>query len=312
VRWAWGVNPPRRLLRIEYTGLYMNAQEKPVILILADISGYTKFIVSNAKKLAHTQLVIKELIETIVKQIEIPLEITKLEGDAVFLFSVRNDDEEWQEKKKAIGRKLLTFVQVFRKKIVELQHSTACVDSCCANIEKLKLKIIVHSGTAVFHEIGRFQELLGVDVIIVHRLLKNSLQAKEYILMTDAAYRELEFEKEAQVARSSETIEEIGKVQTCVYFPPTDEVEQTAAFFREPLSQRLLGAAGWNSKQLVQSIVLMLGLKKPDLFNNIRIGETEPTDRYLGLLHLLNLPILLVLQPITILQRWRKRKTSEV
>ncbi len=288
----------------------MNAQEKPVILILADISGYTKFIVSNAKKLAHTQLVIKELIETIVKQIEIPLEITKLEGDAVFLFSVKNDDEQWLEKKNAIGKKLLTFVQVFREKIVELQHSTACVDSCCANIDKLKLKIIVHSGQAVFHEVGKFQELLGVDVIIVHRLLKNSVKTKEYILMTEAAYRDLEFEKEAPVTKSSEWIEEIGEVKTNIYYPTTDEDAQTASFFAKPLWQRLGGATAWNSRQLLQSIALMLGLKKPELFNNIRFGETNSTDRYAGMLHLLNLPILLVMQPFTIARRWRKRKEN--
>ena len=51
------------------------------------------------------------------------------------------------------------------------------------HIEKLRLKLVVHSGEALFHQILGFQELAGVDVIIVHRLLKNSVEADQYLLM---------------------------------------------------------------------------------------------------------------------------------
>lgn len=54
---------------------------EPVLLIIADISGYTRYMTANAKTLAHGQTIITELIHAIVHQIELPLEVAKLEGD---------------------------------------------------------------------------------------------------------------------------------------------------------------------------------------------------------------------------------------
>lgn len=59
---------------------------QPVLLIIADISGYTRYMTANAKTLAHSQAIITELVQAVVRQIELPLEVAKLEGDAVFLF----------------------------------------------------------------------------------------------------------------------------------------------------------------------------------------------------------------------------------
>jgi hypothetical protein len=59
---------------------------EPVLLIIADISGYTRYMTANAKTLAHSQTIITELVKAIVEQIELPLEVAKLEGDAVFFF----------------------------------------------------------------------------------------------------------------------------------------------------------------------------------------------------------------------------------
>ena len=55
---------------------------EPVLLIIADISGYTRYMTANVKTLAHSQTIITELIHAIVRQIELPLEVAKLEGGA--------------------------------------------------------------------------------------------------------------------------------------------------------------------------------------------------------------------------------------
>src|SRR3982751_6587383 len=99
-------------------------QPEPVILIIADISGYTRYMTANAKTLAHSQTIITELVKTIVKQVDLPLEVAKLEGDAVFLFGRKGTDPEvWREKKKVIGKKLFTFFQRFAEKAGELRQS---------------------------------------------------------------------------------------------------------------------------------------------------------------------------------------------
>jgi class 3 adenylate cyclase len=198
----------------------MESEEKNVILMIADISGYTRFMVSNTQTLQHSQIIITELIQAIIKQIELPLEIAKLEGDAVFLYLIKSENEaELERIRRTIGLKLITFFQSFSEKIVALSGTRTCECNACLNIEKLKLKIIVHCGKALLYRIGRFNELAGVDVITVHRLLKNSVTSPEYILMTEAAYREMIFPHTVSVVEGNETYDEIGTVKTFLYEP---------------------------------------------------------------------------------------------
>jgi hypothetical protein len=48
-----------------------------------------------------------------------------------------------------------------------------------ARIPDLDLKFVVHHGSAIYQEVAGHQELLGSDVIVVHRLLKNDVVEKE-------------------------------------------------------------------------------------------------------------------------------------
>ena len=41
---------------------------------------------ANAKVLAHAQLIITDLIETVLAGFDYPVEVSKLEGDAVFMY----------------------------------------------------------------------------------------------------------------------------------------------------------------------------------------------------------------------------------
>lgn len=193
--------------------------ERDVFLIITDISGYTSFMVAHRTALVHGQLIISELTKAIIKQVEIPLEISKIEGDAVFLYAIVDDPKSGDDLPRQIGRKLKVFLTAFSEKLKELSQSNTCPCEACTNINQLNLKIVVHSGRAFFYELGRFQELSGVDVIIVHRLLKNSVPAKQYILMTAAAYNGLQAAVDFPVTPGVETYEEIGRLKTFVYLP---------------------------------------------------------------------------------------------
>ena len=193
---------------------------EPVLLIIADISGYTRYMTANAKTLSHSHAIITELVKTIVRQSELPLEVAKLEGDAVFLFCRKEKDQGLSaETKRIIGAKLFTFFQIFAEKAGELGRSTTCTCNACTNIEKLRLKIIVHSGEALFHKVLNFAELAGVDVIIAHRLLKNSVAADEYLLLTEAARQEVEFPEKINLVSGTETYDDLGRIKTLVYVP---------------------------------------------------------------------------------------------
>jgi hypothetical protein len=247
----------------------MVSGERQVVLIVADISGYTRFMVSNRETLHHAQAIITELIKAIVRQIEIPLQIAKLEGDAVFLYAVRDEDAaSWDDVRRQIGLKLVGFFEAFSRKVAELSRSNTCGCVACQHVDQLRLKIVMHSGRALFYDIGSFQELSGVDVILVHRLLKNSLSSDQYILMTEPAYRDVAFPHEVAVVEGQETYEHIGPVKTYVYYP-----ESQALLFvpmPEPLeyaSPRYKAKNGMS--KLFHAFLTRLGLRQVPQFTHL-------------------------------------------
>ena len=80
----------------------------------------------------------------------------------------------------------------------------------------------MHSGSAAFYRVNEHQELTGTGPIIVHRLLKNSIDADEYILFTESAYQELTL-PDGRVEPGEETYDDIGAIKTYVYYPPDPE-----------------------------------------------------------------------------------------
>lgn len=195
-------------------------QEKEMFFFIADISGYTAYMLANKLSIEHAKITITVIIESLVKQIHLPLKIAKLEGDAIFLYLENHiGDSEW------LCNKIINFFQIFEEKIHELQLSSTCACGACINIEKLDLKVIVHFGKASIQKIGRFKELSGLDVIIVHRLLKNSVKLNRYLLLTEAAYQHMSFPCSMQLSKSQEICEDIGNFVTYVGEPPHINIE---------------------------------------------------------------------------------------
>lgn len=230
----------------------MEPKAERLLLILADISGYTRFMLASQIALVHGQQVITSLIEAILREVEIPLEVKEIEGDAVFLYAVRpGDNEAWSEVCGEVGRKLLRFFEVFSAALVAESESTICPCSVCRNLDGLKLKIVVHSGEALFHSIGPFADISGVDVILAHRLLKNSVASDEYILMTDRAYRELRFPSEIEVKKHSEEYEGFGAIVAFVHLKSGVWEQSREAFFTAPLGQMLTTTLGGGLREVL-------------------------------------------------------------
>jgi 2-polyprenyl-3-methyl-5-hydroxy-6-metoxy-1,4-benzoquinol methylase len=198
--------------------------EQPVLLMLVDISGYTRFMVSHDKELRHSQMIIGELLESLIHQVDVPLRISRIEGDALFLYAIKSgDDEVWRRRSANLVQRLLALFQVFTDRLLEIEAYSVCKCNACAAVGDLKLKVIAHSGEALLAQVGEYPTLSGVDVITVHRLAKNSVPEDEYILMTEAAYRDLQLPEGATVEESSEEYD-TGTFKTYIYLP---EVEVT-------------------------------------------------------------------------------------
>ena len=134
----------------------------------------------------------------------------------------------WSEAKRVIGEKLITFFGLFSERVVELSQSTTCTCNACKHIERLRLKVIVHSGEALFHHVFHFLELAGVDVIVAHRLLKNSVTADQYLLMTATAREDVQFPEHVQLAQGRESYGNLGRIDTLVYLPDVDSTPRAA------------------------------------------------------------------------------------
>jgi hypothetical protein len=197
---------------------------KRLVLVLVDISGYTNFIKMHTMSLLHAESIVTDLLEAVIDHAEYPLTLSKLEGDAAFLYAALDDEGEASAAAKDILNQVTKFFEAFRAKERALIACDVCRCDACDNIEQLKLKAFLHVGETVIKKIRQFEELAGENVILIHRLLKNSIPVKEYILLTEA-FHELSGGFAGSPAETrTEACEGIGQVTVRVYYPPSDEL----------------------------------------------------------------------------------------
>lgn len=154
------------------------------ILVIVDISGYTSFITQREVSLLHAEQIITELLEAVIDGAEFPLKLNKLEGDAALLFAETGDDAT--RAAHDVLRQVRAAFDHFDARREALRAARGhCNCEACANIADLRLKAFAHEGEIAIKQVRQFEELAGEDVILIHRLLKNSLEAREYILLTE-------------------------------------------------------------------------------------------------------------------------------
>lgn len=197
-------------------------EAQPALLMLVDISGYTKFMVSHEREVRHSQMIIGELLQSLMHYVDVPLRISSIEGDALFLYAIKSGDEEvWRRRSGNLMNRLLALFRVFAERLMEIGAYSVCKCDACVEVGDLKLKVIVHSGEALLTQVGEYPTLSGVDVITLHRLAKNSAPEDEYVLMTEAAYRDLQLPEGSTVRESSEKYD-TGTFKTYIYLPDVD------------------------------------------------------------------------------------------
>ena len=176
-------------------------------LILADISGYTAFFAGT--ELEHAQAIIHELTTLIRERLAPPLRFVKLEGDAVFCYA---DDAAFPD-----GERLAELLEAcyfdFSNRLLDMVRTTTCPCAACATMNALDLKFAAHFGAYVVQNSGGDDDLAGPDVILVHRLLKNSiaedLGVPAYVFFTEACLQHLP--ASFDLPRHSETYDSFGE-----------------------------------------------------------------------------------------------------
>jgi len=247
----------------------MENEPQRAFLLIADISGYTKFMTSKRKSLAHAQAIITELMNSIISEIKIPLHIVEIEGDAIYFYGVEEPGVyAWEQIVSIISKKLFEFFHVFYRKLNDLTHSVMCHCSACDGMSDLKLKIIAHIGEVLFYKIASFSKLSGPDVILLHRLLKNSIEANEYLLMTERSFFEISQYEEFEAERRVENYDDFGPVNIYVNYPnltnlATKRVKDAypkVTFFKKLKQTMKIGING---------MLIMMGLRRQPTFRNL-------------------------------------------
>ncbi len=151
-------------------------------LLIADIGGYTEYMGSHRMTLAHAEVNTARMLESIVR-VASGFELVEIEGDAAFLSrraAARDPDTTLTD----ILRLAVVMHRAFhleREYVVQ----NLCPCGGCRQARNLTLKFVAHVGDVATQRVGGRAKLVGIDVILVHRLLKNSVGIPEYVLLTE-------------------------------------------------------------------------------------------------------------------------------
>lgn len=193
----------------------MPSDAQPTCFLIADISGYTGYLADV--ELDHAQDILADLIGAVVSALRPTFRLAKLEGDAAFTFATTE---------RVDGSMLLDTIERcyfgFRRRRRDVRQATSCECNACARIPDLDLKFVVHYGTAIQQKVAGRQELLGSDVIVVHRLLKNDvveqLGISAYALISQRCIDASDIDPAALGMREhTETYDRIGDVPAWVH-----------------------------------------------------------------------------------------------
>ena len=231
-------------------------ETRRALLLIADIGGYTEYMQSHRTILAHAEVITTRLLEKVVDAAR-DFDLVEIEGDAAFL-SCEDDALVGGATVAAVTQAAVAMHHAFHveRRLIELNM---CPCPSCAEASGLKLKFVAHVGEVATQTIKRRRNLVGMDVILVHRLLKNPVQASEYVLVSEDLYRSGGASVPEQPMREiSLDLEGIGPVRT--YFVEVEEIAASLPPVPDPSwLQRLGGTVGI----LVRSVPYMLRIRRP-------------------------------------------------
>lgn len=187
-------------------------KKEPTLICIPDISGFTKFMSEVDFELSSK--IIPSLLNRIIYSNEIALKVSEIEGDAV-LFYRRGPLPSF----KTLVDQCKLFYTDFYKQIDLLIAENSNKFETHAIPKVLGLKIVLHYGLDVgAAQVGNNIKLIGEDVIVAHRLLKNSIKSSEYLMISETLldeYKERHIHNEtdwSELKKGCDYYEHLGEV----------------------------------------------------------------------------------------------------
>ena len=224
------------------------------LLLIADIGGYTQYMQVHRSILGHAEAATRRMHDKVVDAAR-GFDLIEIEGDAAFL-SRDADGLDGPATMSAITGAALAMHRAFHaeRRFVQLNM---CPCRSCRQTSDLKLKFVAHVGEVATQTIRRRKKLVGVDVIYVHRLLKNPVQVPEYVLVSEDLYRTGEDAMRGPVHEVEPELEGFGPVHA--YFVDVGDLDGSAGALPAP---SLGGRLGRTFAAAGKGLPYMIGLKE--------------------------------------------------
>ncbi len=144
--------------------------------VLADISGYTSFLTGVA--IEHAKEITSDLFKAILKANQGRWKVANVEGDCIFFY------REGRESPDELLAHVKRLHERFCDRVIDIALASSCSCGACSRTNQLAMKFVAHTGEFETQEIAGRKELIGADIVVAHRLLKNSVPLKEYLLLS--------------------------------------------------------------------------------------------------------------------------------
>jgi hypothetical protein len=225
------------------------------LLLIADIGGYTAYMGSHRMSLAHAEVNTARLLEKVISAAP-KFDLIEIEGDAAFLALPDNRSNG----DAAVAQTLQVAMAMHRAFHLERQYVARNLCPCngCSQANNLKLKFVAHIGEVATQTIRHRRKLVGIDVIQVHRMLKNPVEVPEYVLISERLYRTGDGRPMAGPAYEVEQeLEGIGP--TRAYFVDVADLPTPSTPLPDPT---FLGRVGRTLTVAASGMPSMLGLRR--------------------------------------------------
>ena len=146
--------------------------------VLADIGGYTTFLTEVG--IEHAKEITSHLFNGMLKVNKNRWKVGNVEGDCLFFYA------EAREEPGPLFEHLRVLYEKFRGSVTDIAARSTCDCGACTRTSELRLKFVIHAGQYDTQDIGGRTELIGPEIVVAHRLLKNSVPVQEYALVTPA------------------------------------------------------------------------------------------------------------------------------
>jgi class 3 adenylate cyclase len=226
------------------------------LLLIADIAGYTRFMKAHRTSLAHAQDIVARLLEAMIDAVP-DLTLVEVEGDAAFLYQPLASAAESVIADSAV-QLAREMHRAFHLRQQGMVARNACPCDGCTQSSNLKVKFVAHLGEVATQRVKTLTRLAGLDVIVVHRMLKNAVPVPEYVLMSDPLFAGAGAALRARVRAVEQELEGLGRARA--YFL---DLAHAAASLPAPPR-----ASGWDRKLETWALVLrtlprILGIAHP-------------------------------------------------